>query len=234
MESDKPDQTAAKGDRQDLSVLKREFSARLGAIMGEMNLSQVDLVRITGISRSKISDYYTGKFMPSAESAVLLSDALGVRTPWLILGRGDRAEGAVTTSSYRVPILDVRLSAGSGALGAKDRQIGEMAISPEIMEQIGRSNTDGLHFVRAKGDSMEPIISDGAWVLIDEKDTEFREAIFAFRLGDSVRIKRLGYFGLAGIEAISANPIYPPEGIEGELLNHFQIIGRALWAGTRL
>lgn len=81
---------------------------------------------------------------------------------------------------------------------------------------------------------MEPLISDGARVLADTTDTRLREGVFAFRMGDELRVKRLRRLGADAVEVISDNPRYDPETLSGEALDHFAILGRIRWTATPL
>ncbi len=155
---------------------------------------------------------------------------------WLILGKGD-SPASNDGDQFRIPIYDVRLAAGSGTFLEREKRIGEMPVDGAFLRSLGLSSAEGLGVVQAEGDSMMPRISDGARVLIclsDKKDNRLTEGIYAFRLGDQLRIKRLRPIGLGGVEAISENPIYAPERLEGEVMQHFEVLGRALWAGTIL
>ncbi|CAL4866689.1 putative HTH-type transcriptional regulator [Asticcacaulis sp. MM231] len=198
-------------------------------------MSQAELSAKSRIATSKISDYVRGNFMPSAELVVELSDALGVRPQWLVLGRGEKKEsGQEISDILSVPVLNIRLAAGAGAWNSETMVRGQMLFDKELLGRLGRTNVEGLFVANCDGDSMEPLMSDGAPVLIDGSDTRIREGIFAFRLGETLRIKRLRPVGWKGIEMISENPIYPPERIEHDDFEHFEIIGKAIWAGTTL
>ncbi|ESQ78473.1 hypothetical protein AEYBE204_13035 [Asticcacaulis sp. YBE204] len=177
--------------------------------------------------------------MPNAESVILISEALEVRPNWLVLGRGARSESATIIAAaeaaprFIVPLLDTRLSAGAGVL-ATENQIGEIILPPEVMAQLHRTDTKGLYMFESTGDSMYPTISDPAYVLVDTNQNRMGEAVYAFRMVDDLRIKRLRRVGLGDIEAMSDNPMYPPERIEGPEKEHFGLIGRVVWAGSVL
>ncbi|MDI7773757.1 LexA family transcriptional regulator [Asticcacaulis sp. EMRT-3] len=191
-------------------------------------MSQAELSRLTGEGASKINEYSKGRILPSAITAIALAEALDVSVPYLMLGRA-----GVPDAARSVPILDA-----SHALPGERNDLklysAQMTLDDHLMRQISRDTTDGLIMVRAEGDSMAPLITDGAHVLIDRQDRRLREGVFALRIGDDLRIKRLRPVGIGGIEMISDNPVYPPERFEGALLSHVAIIGRALWTGTRL
>lgn len=56
----------------------REFSVNLRSAMEQKSVSQAELSRLTGISKSFISQYLSGKFKPKADKLSLLSKALDV------------------------------------------------------------------------------------------------------------------------------------------------------------
>lgn len=208
--------------------LKAQFSERLNFLLRRKSLTQAELSRLTGEGASKINEYSKGRILPSAMTAIALAEALDVSVPFLMLGRAGTADAAQS-----VPILDA-----SRALPDSGRDVqlytAQMTLDDHLLRQVGRATTEGLIMARAEGDSMAPVITDGAHVLIDRLDRRLREGVFAIRIGDDLRIKRLRPVGVGGVEVISDNAIYPPERFEGEMLAAFSIIGRALWTGTRL
>ncbi|QQQ17783.1 LexA family transcriptional regulator [Brevundimonas vitis] len=208
--------------------LARGFSERLQLAMG--TTSQAVVAKRARISTGAMSKYLNGS-EPGLLKAARLAKALDVSLHWLATG-----EGAPSASSFGyvgLPIFDVRLSAGTASFSDAAREIGTMPFDMDLLRALGRANGDGLGVLEAEGDSMEPLISDGARVVIDFKDTRLREKVFAFRFDDELRLKRLRRT-IDGIEILSENPRYEPELLSGEALNRFQILGRALWSGSML
>ena len=205
------------------------FSERLRAAMG--STPQAVVAKRARVSTSALSRLFQGR-EPGLFKAARIATALGVNLEWLATGTG-RPNG--TSSGYAdVPILDVRLAAGAASISDGAQQIGVMPMDMALLRSLGRSSSEGLTIVEAEGDSMEPIVADGARVLVDTRDSRLREGIFAFRLGDELRIKRLRRRGVDGVEVLSENVRYEPELLTGEQLEHFAILGRALWAATPL
>lgn len=204
------------------------FADRLEAALG--SVSQAIVAKRADVSTSVLSKYLQGA-EPSLFRAARLAKALGVSLEWLATGDGE-PNGAIR-GYVDVPIRDVRLAAGAASFAEGARVIGHMPFDIELLRSIGRPDGDGLTVVEAEGDSMAPLIPDGARVLIDLKDTRMREAVFAFRVGDELRIKRLRRV-IDGIEIISENPRYEAELLGGDRLDQFAIIGRARWAGAEL
>lgn len=207
----------------------RGFALRLETALGGREKGVI--ARRAQVAPSTLTKYLAGASEPGAFKAARLAESLGVSLDWLLTGRG--LPNAAASGYVAIPIYDVRLAAGSATFADGARQIGEMPFDYQLLRELGRTDADGLGVVEADGDSMHPTIPDYARVLLDLKDTRLREGIFAFRLGDELRVKRLRRL-VDAVEIISDNDRYPVERLAGDRLEHFQIIGRAKWAGTIL
>lgn len=201
-----------------------DFADRLRSAIGAA--SQTVVAKRAGMSLSGFNQLLKGKSEPGAFKLARIAKVLDVNLEWLATGAG-KPRGA-TSGFVEIPLLDVQLAAGAGSITDLAQQIGIVPMDFAMLRALGRSSAEGLRFVEAEGDSMEPLISDGARVLVDTSDTRFREGVFAFRLGDELRIKRLRRLGLDGVEVISDNTHYEAEVLEGPTLEHFAILGRAL------
>ncbi len=62
------------------------FVQRLKQAMTEKGISQSELVKLTGISRSGISQYLSGKNIPRKKALNIIAKALNVTPEWLIEG----------------------------------------------------------------------------------------------------------------------------------------------------
>lgn len=201
-----------------------EIHARVDYCVQKLGGS-VKAALVTNIPKSTLNRWTQedGPDIPS-QGLRALSEAANVSISWLITGRGfpdAEAEGIKA-----IPLYDVRLAAGVAKFTDAARVIAMVPIDADLLRQLGRSNTDGFGWVTADGDSMFPTIPDGSRVLLDLQDTRLREGIFGFRLENDLRVKRLLRHG-DGVDILSDNPRYPTERLQGEDLNHFQIIGRA-------
>lgn len=192
---------------------------------------QAVVAKRSRISTSAFSKLFHGT-EPGLFKAARIAKATGVNLNWLATGAG--SPNAARDGYVEVPILDVRLAAGASSLTDAAQQIGTMPLDMGLLRSLGRSTAEGLVILEAEGDSMEPIIADGARVMADTTDTRLREGIFAFRIGDELRVKRLRRRGADAVEIISENPRYEPETLSGEALEHFAILGRVRWAATSL
>jgi len=78
---------------------------RLREALRRKNMRQVDLAEQTGIDKSQISSYLSGKYRPKQENLTLLAEALDVTEHWL-LGIDELAESESEKHS-----ADLRLQA---------------------------------------------------------------------------------------------------------------------------
>ena len=60
------------------------FRDRLAFVMNQKDVRQADLVRRTGIKKSTISYYVTGRNLPNAENLHKIAVALNVNEEWLL------------------------------------------------------------------------------------------------------------------------------------------------------
>lgn len=60
------------------------FSDRLRSIMSEKNISQAELCRMTGIPKSAVNQYLSGRFCPRQGRTEIICRSLNVNPAWLI------------------------------------------------------------------------------------------------------------------------------------------------------
>lgn len=61
---------------------------RLRQLLAELQMTQADLARATGVSPSLISDVARGTRKPSSSLQEALLDKFGISATWLVLGKG--------------------------------------------------------------------------------------------------------------------------------------------------
>lgn len=208
------------------STLANGFAERLHAAMS--GTPQAVVAKRAGISVGALNKYLNGS-EPGGFKAAKLAEVLKVDLRWLLTGAG--SANAEAGGYVSVPIYDVRFAAGVAAFADAADKIGDMPFDLGLLRDLGRANAEGLAVFPVEGDSMTPLIADGARALVDLKSTRLREGVFAFRTGDELRIKRLRRL-LDGIEIISENPAYQPELVTGDAADELTIIGRVLGTWT--
>lgn len=69
---------------KDIENRTSEFKDRLKLAMEHQGITQTELVKLTGIPKSAISQYLSGAFLPKKDRLGVLAQALNVRETWLI------------------------------------------------------------------------------------------------------------------------------------------------------
>lgn len=134
-----------------------------------------------------------------------------------------------------IPLLDVRASAGHGAMTEVETRHARFGFDEKWLKQLTASRPASLSVIRVEGDSMEPTLSDGDEVMVDLSDTgqRLRDGIYVIRSDDALVVKRVA-LGPQGrqISIVSDNQAYPSwHDIDRRSIH---IIGRVLWFGRKV
>ena len=189
--------------------MKEELYIRLQKAMSIRNIKQVDLCEMTGISKSKISQYVRGDHAPKLETVYILAKALGVEEAWLMgydvpMEESKRPISAQPVmDSCRIPLLG-RVAAGK-PLFDDGNVIGEVLVDPKLV--AGESD---LYALKVRGDSMSPKILDGDTLIVREQSTaDDGEIVIVTVNGDEGTCKKLKRYPDA-LALVSINPLYEP------------------------
>lgn len=235
-------------DTNSLEPWQREDAARLlslyKAYRAAGGLKQDDFAAKYGLrSQANLGHYLHGRRPLNIEQATNFSRGLGVPigqfSPTIaaqIAGAAQAIEHSPPASdeSEFVPVqrLAVRLSAGPGAAAVVEEVEGSLQFRRDFLSSCGASQ-DSARIVHVTGTSMEPTIVDGAVLLVNTRNREPRNgSIFAMAYGDDLIVKRLVQT-TAGWVARSDNPDGNPD-IAINADQHIEVIGRAVWMGTKL
>lgn len=207
----------------------------------KMRMSQTDLCKKTGLPSSRMSHLFSGKVKkPTMATLQCFADALGVDIFSLLNESDEDLKPAPQTPSpapstqggefCSVPMAYAKLAAGDGRLVYKDGSASSYHFRSEWLHRVCSPAAAALFEV--EGASMEPTIYDGGVVMVDTSDKEFKDGrIFAIRIGDYVRIKRLFQAMDGRIRISSDNPAFQDEYIRQDEL---EIIGRAFWQASAI
>lgn len=123
---------------------------------------------------------------------------------------------------------DAGFSAGPGSLVDPHAEpLGCELIEAQWLRAVTQAAPEQLAVVRVSGESMEPTLRDGDWILIDRTQTRVnREGIYALLVGDLAWVKRLSLnLREKLVRIISDNPTVPMQEIEETELH---LIGRVI------
>jgi phage repressor protein C with HTH and peptisase S24 domain len=201
-----------------------------------------------GVSDSTLRGYLKGN-MPAADTALIISDAADVNLEWLISGRGhkDRIQPAEPIKGHSVDIrgrimdditfiqrLDVRASAGSGAVAVNEDAIELLAFHSEWLKSR-HINPSFAKVLTAKGDSMEPTIRDGDILLVDTSIISVRDnAIYIVVYNGNVLVKRVNLKRDGSLVLISDNERHESEFVPLDEVPDIHIAGRVMWFGRSI
>ena len=182
-------------------MLVSNTSERLRQLMQDRHLRQADILEKVlpfceqyGIrmNRSDISQYLSGKVVPSQRKLSVLSKALNVQEPWLM------GYDVPMSVDDQVPLLttpDQPLSATN---------------APAILRVDSILDACCDFVLIVEGDAMEPTIKNGDVVFVCKQDDISDGQIVAVSINSNITLKRF-YHTPAGIQLISENPKYPPQ-----------------------
>lgn len=196
-------------------------SERIKEALQFNNMKQADLIKITGINKSALSSYISGKYIPKQTNIYLMAKALNVNEAWL-MGKDVSKERTIpkeySSRSYRIPVL------GRVAAGIPIDAIEEIVDYEEINDKL--ASLGELFALMIKGDSMSPRICDGDVVIVRKQNAaDSGDVVIATINGDDAVCKKLMIYDSA-IILRSYNPVYEDIDVTGRV--DFQIWGKVI------
>ncbi len=133
-----------------------------------------------------------------------------------------------------IPYFNIAASAGSGSLFDDERSDQSLIFDATWARSLASGSVSALSFLRVKGDSMVPTLSDGEQIVVDTADRErVRDGIYVLRIDDALYVKRIAVNPITKrLSIISDNPLHSqwpdcdPAGVD--------LVGRVVWVGRRL
>ena len=205
------------------------------------------------MSDAGLRGYIVNGSVPSIDKAYAMAMAGGVDFSWLCLGAGagrraPQMDGkgyvvresahpysspAETSEFTLVNSYAIEASAGHGSLVSDDVKTDPVSFRTDWLRKEGLEPAR-LAVIRARGDSMEPTISDGdvILVLLANGDSA-RDGLHVIRLDNGLFVKRLMFDPLGAVHVKSDNQVYPAVVITKEQREQMHIIGRVVWAGKK-
>ena len=221
-------------------------------------LSQRALGAVISVSQGYISDIEKGRSGPSREFLAAISEKLGLNPAWVLDGQEPMAFDRSAAFTGRKTVVEspdkTRPGHGELRIQGKDyawvRRMGLSVSAGSGLEELELEDEDGLLLptawfgrrginadlcviVSVRGDSMAPVIPDGALVLVDcATKTVERSGVFAFSLDGQAYVKRLipakdgAKKPASAILMTSDSASYAPVPLVGDRMNALNIVGR--------
>ncbi|EKN3563144.1 S24 family peptidase [Yersinia enterocolitica] len=232
------------------------FADRLNKALLEEGLSQEQLAKAVGLTQPAIQKLTSGK-AKSSRKILEISEALRVKPEWLGRGEGpmredgvkphhpdstippEREWGAVDAWDSKTPLhddevevpflRDIEFACGDGRVPEEDYNGFKIRFSKATLRRVG-ANTDGSGVIcfPAAGNSMEPVIPDGATVAVDTQNKKIVDGeLYAINQDGLKRIKQLYRRpgGKVTIRSFNREENDDEEALESEL----EIVGFVFW-----
>jgi len=179
--------------------------------------SQEEFSEKTNFPISRIKDLERGKVKAlKPEEAIFLEENFHFSGWWLLTGRGEmlledkkNLESFPKPSNnhgYEIDLLNVRAGAGEGIYNYEVEVIDKIVLDKSFF----RTNPDiqKIKIIEIDGDSMEPTLYNGDFIVVDESKTNKVDGIYAIQLDGQLLVKRLEFNINNTVTIISDNKKY--------------------------
>mgnify|MGYP000662136552 FL=1 len=175
--------------------------------------TQKDFSELVNFPFSRVQDIERGKVKElKASELETLQENFLINSWWLLTGKGEMFISNDTTKNsdnYFIDLLNVRAGAGEGIYNYVIETVDTISLDKSFFRTP--INTNKIKGIQVDGDSMEPTLRDGDYVLIDENINFGTNGIYAIQYGGQILIKRLQFKMDGTIIIISDNDKYDKE-----------------------
>lgn len=204
------------------------------AIGGRDQATRIEAESGKRFTRLTLQRWIDGKTSPPVAELVDLARFLKRPDDYFLMS-------STSTDVLQIQKLDVRAAAGGGVFNEVANPVETLDFPRWMIDALGARKAR-LRLLRARGDSMEPLIADHALMLVDETDRDYTRSrkpksqwdhpdIFVFLQDGHVRVKRLRLDKSGHVFAISENSHHAPEMLRKA---DFKALGRVVWWDNRL
>lgn len=200
-----------------------KFNERLKELRLSKELTQGELAKLTGLGRSALGMYESGKREPNFETLEVIADFFNVDMNYL-LGKSDVKSSALKGIKNIVPI-ERRMVPVIGTIAAGTPILAEEHIEAWVPCDARCRVDFGL---RVQGDSMiDAGIEDGDIVFIQQVDDVDDGQMAAVCIDDTATLKYV-YKEKDGVTLNPANPRYRPMHFDASNCDNIRVVGRAV------
>ena len=214
--------------------IKKEIGERIKEIREGLDMKQVDLAELVGLSRNTIINYEKGRRDVTARDLVAITHVLGVSFAYLIGEKGAEATSARIKKMVDIPLLSIAAVAscgvGNGLYGVDMSTVETISITQSTFSSYDENKKP--FGITTEGNSMEGAgITEGSIAIINPAE-EVRSGDMALVcLDDNWFIKWVIYKPNGEIELRPANSNYQPITVDKEFVTDpswFRIIGKVV------
>ncbi|MBO2582513.1 helix-turn-helix domain-containing protein [Shewanella algae] len=230
---------------------KETVGARIKRIRKQLKLTQKQVAQAVGVSAGAVTQWELDMTQPRGLNLTALAEFLRT-SPSEIIG-GENQDAKISDSGISLTGLDlwddqtplsndevalpffreVQLSAGHGSSMVQENGGAKLRFAKSTLKKCGVNEVSAA-CVTVSGNSMEPVLPDGATVGIDTEKTAIKDGkMFAIDHGGMLRVKILYRLPNGGIRLRSFNrDEWPDEDISGKEIDQVRIIGQVFWSSV--
>jgi len=211
--------------------------SKIKALREAKGLTQIDLVKKSGISRATIQSYEKNDASITISVIEKISKALDVDVSYFLSPSQSPSVSKLSPSHQVVDEVQQRstitvnyypnilASAGFGALN-HDTSTKTLELEEGFLMALGLKCFKNLDLITVYGDSMEPFISNGELIIL-QRDVEARNSdIVVANIGGDIYVKKLQRDPLKKwLKLTSLNAMYPDIELKEDEIKHLTIIG---------
>lgn len=203
------------------------FCERLGVALEYRGIKAVELCRLSGINKSTVSQYLSGKYEAKHSRVVAMAAVLGCNPYWLegydapmLICPPDGENGGPTPdAAHALPVLGY-VSAGGGVFAQE---------SITGYEYADSRYCDNEHFyLIVKGDSMAPSLTEGDRVLCRKQSELEHGQLGVFIIDGEDGVVKQYLRSKNRIALHSFNPYYPDRVFEEAETERVLLVGRVI------
>lgn len=208
----------------------------------ELGMSLPDVLEKAFANRtsSAIADIKRGR-SPSLQKVTAICDALGLEFQIAPPRQPDSAPAVDPDHDLDYALIStypLAASAGPGATAVDAIPDGTLAFKKEWLSRKGISQANAA-LLRARGDSMQPVIWDGDLLMLDLSRTTpgvslsktYGKSVYVVELDGSLLVKAITRPNKDRLHLVSENTVYPVIELRDEEINALRIIGKVVWWG---
>lgn len=190
----------------------------------------------TGLHFNTVGRIERGESEADLEHLLMLAHALSVQAVHLAPFEVPADAQPLDDDEFAlVDMLDVKASAGKGAMNGHHETIGRFAFKRSWLQRRGVRG-ESAKIIRARGDSMADRINDGDILLVNTAVTHLeQDGVYVIEQDGLDYVKLLQRdFANGGVQIISYNPAYKAQRLTSEQAAELRISGRVVWHAGEL
>ena len=201
------------------------MSSRLRQFRHLKGLTQIELAQMCGVTQAIIQRLESGQNNITLDYAIKFSKILDCKiTDFLPEYKDIVKEDIKVDNEVSIDIISATPCCGSGNDCSED-VIGKWTMPLQDFKQLTLTSPDRVKQMKVSGDSMQPTISYGDFILVDTSHNIFdTDGIYLIRMINGLAVKRL-QADLNSISIISDNPNYKSREAS---ISEIKIIGKVI------